>query len=294
MKKVIFTLLTFSALCFNANAQYCGASNPSGQSQCSPSGLLTKPGLQPSTDSLPSAVNGYSYTSPIQFKNFDTIRAFGNLLTIVSLRIDSINNLPSGLCWATDKADNPNTSQKDELNLYSNQEDGCIKINGTTCADPGVYRLKIKVKADVGLGFEVPYDADQVGLKYYVRVINSGDAEVALDTSQATFFAKPAGYSATANCNVGVNEISNTISSLNVVPNPFNNKAVVSFTSDVTGIMTERITNMLGSVVHANELNVKLGDNTSTISREDLPAGVYFYSLSTGKNVITKRIVISE
>jgi len=284
MKKVIFTLLTFSALCFNASAQYCGSSSPSGPNQCSPSGLLTKPGLQPSTDSLPPVINALPVTTVIQFKNFDTIRAFGNLLTISTLQIDSINNLPSGLCWATSVADNK----------WNNQEDGCIKINGTACVDPGVYRLKIKVLADVGLGFAVPYDADQVGLKYYVRVINYGDAEVALDTSQTAFFAKPSGYSPAADCSVGIKDVSNTVSSLNVVPNPFNNKAVVSFTSDVTGVMTERITNMLGSVVHLNELNVKLGDNTSTINREDLPAGVYFYSLSTAKNVITKRIVISE
>lgn len=284
MKKVIFTLLTFSALSFNASAQYCGTSNPSGPNQCSPSGTLDKPGLKPDTDSLPPVINAQAVTTVIQFKNFDTLRAFGNLLTIQTLEIDSINNLPSGLCWATSTA----------TNRWNNQEDGCIKINGTACVDPGVYRLKIKVLADVGLGFAVPYDADQVGLKYYVRVINNGDAEVALDTSQTAFFAKPAGYSATAICNVGVNEVSNTVSSLSVVPNPFNNKAVVSFSSDVTGVMTERITNMLGSVVHLNELDVRLGDNTSTINREDLPAGVYFYSLSTGKNVITKRIVISE
>lgn len=284
MKKVIFTLMTFGALYFNASAQYCGSSNPSGPNQCSPSGALTKPGLSPSTDSLPPAVNGTAYTTVIQFKNFDTIRAFGNLLTISTLQIDSINNLPSGLCWATNVANNK----------WNNQEDGCIRINGTTCSDPGVYRIKIKVLADVGLGFAVPYDADQVGLKYYVRTINNGDAEVALDTSQTAMFAKPSGYSATANCSVGINDLGNTITSISVVPNPFNNKAVVTFNSDVTGVMTERISNMLGSVVSRRELDVKLGENTSTINRQDLPAGVYFYSLSTGKNLITKRIVISE
>lgn len=189
MKKI--TLLFYSVIVFQfLTAQYCGSSNPSGSSQCTAIGTLITPGISPSTQNVPTFINGQVSTTVLQFKNYDTIRAFGNLLTIVTLKIDSINNLPSGLCWSTDKTNN----------RYNNQDDGCIKINGTTCANPGVYRLKIKILVDVGLGFDVPYDADQIGLKYYFRVKNNGDADVTLDTSQTALFTKPSGYSANSTC----------------------------------------------------------------------------------------------
>ncbi|MCW5908249.1 MAG: T9SS type A sorting domain-containing protein [Chitinophagales bacterium] len=280
MKKVIFTLFSATMLFVSVNAQYCGNSGPS---ICTPSGTLTQPGLSPTSDSLPSVVNGTQPNTVIQFKNFDTFNFGGQTVTVSSLRVDTLRNLPAGLCWATNKASN----------TWANQEDGCIKISGTVCDNPGQYKLKIIVTADIGVPIQT--DADAAGLKYFVRVINSGDAEVAVDTNQTAAFAKPAGYSASATgCSVGILDNELTISTLNVVPNPFNNKAVVSFYSAKSGVMTERVTNMLGSEVYTRKLDVRAGDNTSSIERNNLPAGVYFYSVTDGKNVATKRIVISE
>ena len=58
--------------------------------------------------------------------------------------------------------------------------------------------------------------------------------------------------------------------------------------------MTERMTNMIGSEVLRKSVEVRAGENTSTIEKNNLPVGVYFYSLSDGKTVVTKRVVISE
>jgi len=277
MKKVIFTLLSVSMLYVGANAQYCGNS---GSSVCSSSGLLTEPGLSPKSDSLAPVVNGTQPNTVIQFKNFNQATAGGTTITVQTLRIDSINNLPAGLCWATDKANN----------TYGNQEEGCIKISGTVCDNPGQYKLKIIVTVNQVLQL----DADIANLKYFVRVINSGDAEVPVDTLQTVPFAKPNGYSASSVCGTGIMESNLFENTLNVVPNPFNNKAVVSFNSPKAGVMTERITNMIGSEVYSNKLEVKVGENSSTINANSLPAGVYFYSINDGKSVAMKRIVISE
>ncbi len=278
MKKVIFTLFSTTMLFAGANAQYCGNS---GSSVCTPSGTLTQPYFSPASDSLPSVVNGTAPNTVIQFKNFDTFAFGGQTVTVNNLTVDTLRNLPSGLCWATNKANN----------TWANQEDGCIKISGTACDNPGQYKLKIIVTADIGVPIQT--DADAAGLKYFVRLINSGDAEVAVDTNQTAAFAKPAGYSATAGCsNIIENELS--VNTLNVVPNPFSSKAVVSFYSAKSGIMTERITNMLGSEVYSHKVDVRAGDNTSVIEKNNLPAGVYFYSIADGKNIATKRIIISE
>lgn len=278
MKKVIFTLLSFGLLYLNSNAQYCGGS---GTSQCTPSGTLVRPGLDPVSDSLPPVINGVTSTTVIQFKNFDTIRFGGQLLTIQTLRIDSIENLPAGLCWTTNKANN----------TYSNQEDGCIKVNGIACSPPGQHKLRIIVTVNVGISLQT--NADAAGLKYYVRVKNSGDADTPVDTSQTQ--ANPfIAYGGAQNCNVGISEIGSIQNSLSVIPNPFNNKAVVSFFSDKSGSMTERVTNMIGSEVYSKDIEIKTGENKSFIERNNLPAGVYFYSLTDGKNLVTKRLIVSE
>ena len=150
MKKVIFTLFSFCLLYVSSNAQYCGSS---GSSQCTPSGALTKPGLSPTSDSVAPVVNGTISTIVIQFKNFDTIAFGGSVLTIQSLRLDTLDNLPAGLCWATNKANN----------TWGNQEDGCIKVNGTTCSPPGQHKLRIIVTANVGVPIQT--NADAAGLK---------------------------------------------------------------------------------------------------------------------------------
>ncbi|HLP21762.1 MAG TPA: T9SS type A sorting domain-containing protein [Chitinophagales bacterium] len=282
MKKVIFTLFSFCLLTLGANAQYCGnLGNPSGPNQCQPSGMLDKPGLSPASDSLPAVNNGEISTTVIQFKNFDTIAFGGQTLTIQTLKVDSIGNLPTGLCWATNKANN----------TWANQEDGCIKINGTTCSTPGQHKLKIIVTANVGIN--ITTDADAANLKYFVRVKNLWDAETAIDTTQTSnnpFIA----YGNAAICGTSIKDAASNISTLNVAPNPFFNKAVVSFYSDKAGIMTERLTNMIGSEVFRKSTQVTTGLNTLMIDRNELPTGVYFYSISDGKSVATKRVVISE
>ncbi|MES2619656.1 MAG: T9SS type A sorting domain-containing protein [Bacteroidota bacterium] len=282
MKKIIFTLLSFSLLYFNSNAQYCGNSGPT---VCTPTGQMTEPGLSPVSDSLAPVVNGTVANTIIQFKNYDTITFAGQLLTFQSLKIDSIENLPAGLCWETNKTNN----------TYGNQEDGCIKVSGTTCAAPGQYRLRIIITANVGFTLN-KISAAAAGLYYYVRVKNAGDSDTPVDTTGQSTNSTPAfqPYGQAAVCGVGISDLNSSISTLSITPNPFNSKAEVSFFSDKSGVMTERITNMIGSEVYNKEIEVKTGDNKSVIERDNLPVGVYFYSIGNGKNLVTKRLVISE
>jgi len=207
----------------------------------------------------------------------------GNILTVQSLTLDTLDNLPSGLCWATNKANN----------TWAHEEDGCIKVNGTVCSTPGQYRLKIIVTASIP--FAIQTDAALAGLYYYVRVKNNGDADTPLDTAgQAAGTNTFKSYNEASNCSVGINDVSANINTLNIVPNPFNNKAIVSFYADKAGVMTERLTNMIGNEVSRKSVEVRMGENTSMIEKNNLSTGVYFYSISDGKTVLTKRIVISE
>jgi hypothetical protein len=184
MNKIIYTIAIIGLSFGNLFSQYCGGS---GSTQCTASGALSQPGLSPPSDSLAAFVNGTVSTTVIQFKNFNQIFLSGQTLTVQSLRIDSIGNLPSGLCWATDKANN----------TYANSESGCIKINGTTCSPPGQYKLYIGVTANIG--FPITTDAEAAGLRYFVRVGNQGDVVPSVDTLQTVAFYNT-GYSTSTIC----------------------------------------------------------------------------------------------
>ncbi|MDB5283687.1 MAG: hypothetical protein JWO06_2762 [Bacteroidota bacterium] len=279
MKKVIFTLLTISSLYFTSSAQYCGNSGPS---VCTPPTNLTQPGLSPPSDSLAPVIDNIPTTTTIEFKNFNTIAFGGQTLTIQSLKIDTISNLPSGLCWATNKANN----------TFTNQEAGCIQVTGTTQAPAGQYKLYIIVDANVGVA--ITTNADAAGLHYYVRVdSNASECIHPVDTlqTQANPFISYAGLACPGS---GINEIESSFANMSVVPNPFTNQAVVSFTSVKGGMMTEKLTNILGSEVYKREIEVKVGENSTVIERNSIPAGVYFYTLGSGRSMVTKRVVINE
>lgn len=181
MKKHIYLLLITSIFTSQLFAQYCGNSGPS---ICTPAGNLTQPGLSPPSDSLPPVINGIADSRLIKFKNFNQAMYNGFPITITSLRIDSIENLPSGLCWATNKTNN----------TYGNQEEGCIVVSGTPCSPPGEYKLRIKVFVNNLLTI----DAATAGLNYFVRVNNYGDAVVPVDTLQSASFVA---YGPAQNCN---------------------------------------------------------------------------------------------
>ena len=272
MKNITFTLFILVLLGNFSNAQYCGNSGPA----ICDSILLTEPGFSPPRDELPPLINGKDTTTVIYFQNYDKV--LNGAVTVTSLRIDSIENLPPGVCWSTNI---PN-------NTFGNKQNGCIKLTGIACAPPGQYKLRIIVSVNNTLSY---INAESQGLKYFVRLKNEGDADTPLDTLQSAFY----GYGGTAtNCVTSIQEQLNSVNAIRITPNPLNNKAQVSFFSSKSGVMTERLTNLLGSEVYRRQVEVKAGNNVSSLERNSLSPGVYFYSIGDGKNYTTKRLVISE
>ena len=278
MKKLIFTLSLFCLIAVQSQAQYCGDSGPS---VCTPSGTLTAPGLSPVSDSLPPLVVDVPTNTNIQFQNFDTLSFGGQTVTLQSLKVDTISNLPAGLCWATDTANN----------TWVNRENGCINVKGTPTGAPGQYQLHIIV--DANIGFTITTNAAAAGLYYYVRM-NCSDSAATIPVDTAGQSAGTNTFVAynNVNCNVGINDINKTVQSLNVFPNPFTNTATVSFNSPVTGSMTEKITTILGSTVYSKQIEVVAGSNSHNINRNNLAAGIYFYTISNGTSSETKKLVI--
>ncbi len=279
MKKLIFTLSLFCIIAVKSNAQYCGGS---GSSVCTPT-ILAKPGLSPISDSLAPIVDNVATSTVIEFQNYDTLTFSGQTLTMDSLQVDTISNLPSGLCWAT----NSNT------NTFGNQQNGCIKVTGTTTATPGQYKLHIIVRAWTNIGFPITTNADAAGLKYFVRV-NATDSSCwhVIDTTQADANGIIA-YNGSNGCIINsINNVDQNIQSLSVYPNPFTSQAMISFNSAKAGMMTEKITSIIGNEVYSQQVDVKMGTNSHVITRNTLSAGVYFYSITDGVSTFTKRLII--
>jgi len=175
MKKVILLSSLFISILISktVQAQYCGTS---GTSICTANTSFTTEGFQPPEDSLPCIVDGIAYSQVIQVHTPATVTAGGSSYTLSSIKIDTISNLPCGMCWAMGNS---------ALTIAGNAT-GCLKMSGTTYDAPGQYLLHIIVNATVSLGgFPVTENNQNLssqGLKYFVRVQLPGGPCALVDT----------------------------------------------------------------------------------------------------------------
>jgi len=274
MKKLSFLTLLLSIYCFTVSAQVW---------QCTPDTTFVDPGLYPKSDSLDCIIQGQNIDVSIYFKNFTTISG----LTITTLKIDSITNLPCGARYAVNDPDR----------TYGTGESGCVQVVGLTNDAVGQYKLGIYVTLDiVGIGV-VQGEAGALAAQfsapdfsYYVRVKASQAAPCpAIDTTNAGGI--------TASCvNVDytvVKEIQ-SISQLTVMPNPFTSSAVITFNSALSGSYKAILTDVVGKEVETTDLDIFTGSNRINLDRKNLSSGMYFYTITNGNESITKRLVIQD
>jgi predicted Zn-dependent protease len=279
MKK-LFTILSFSfflAVGFTASAQYCGTAN----TNC---GLpRQQPGFG-ALDSFPCIVQGVPTDISIAFKNYTNFTAQGNSITIYKLRMDTITNLPCGMCWST-------TSPTNEF--YAGN-DGCIHIQGTTNDAVGEYKahfiLSVITTTDTSSYTNANsiehIDANAGGVYLYFRVKSASGACAAVDTNVLGL---------RASCTIGINDITTSaVNGLTVQPNPMSSEAKVTFTSEINAAAQVKIVNIVGSEVYSATINAKAGMNETTISKGNLPAGIYILSVGNNHGTATRKFVISE
>lgn len=161
--------------------------------QCTAPIATGSPGISPVTDSLPCIERGTAYSTNINIENFNTfsvsVPVIGQVTAQVNfLRIDSITNLPCGMSWDADQANN----------TYIGGQTGCLALTGTTYDLVGQYRLGIYISVEAsvpGLG-TLPFSGEAsdvvaqveqvagplgVDFRYYLRVTDPGTACPAID-----------------------------------------------------------------------------------------------------------------
>ncbi|MCW3124798.1 MAG: hypothetical protein JWO03_456 [Bacteroidetes bacterium] len=180
----IFAVLLLVAIGYAAEAQYCGHIGfPSGPNStgttCTAGNSMTLPGFSPPDDSVPCIVQGVYYSTIVQVKVPTTVTSGGTTYPLNWIKIDSVGNLPCGLCWNTNKA----------TNQFNGNEQFCIHIFGTSYDNIGEFKLKIIVDANVtAFGFPITQsnqDASAAGLRFFARVQAPGGICAPVDTLAA-------------------------------------------------------------------------------------------------------------
>ena len=259
MKQVTFTFL-LSVLSLLASAQ------------CSVDYSLTTPGFAAPED---SCVEQGVYEEMVwQFKNFD-IAPIANA-SVDSMRIDSINFLPCGFSWDTNKDDNK----------FKKNENGCIRIFGSTNDPVGEYTTEIIVTAWIDGTVDEPIRQPSSVLGLYIKVrVTDGTTTCEMATNPQT-----------ASCvlTLGLNELDRSIKGFSNFPNPFGTYTNINFIADEPSVCSLKVFNTLGVLVHQRTVDVEVGNNSIRFDRSGIDAGVYLYTLENEKGSVTKTMVITK
>ena len=177
MKKIL-SILCCLALGYYAQAQHCGPATNS----VTPHTASGTPGLTPSFFSMPCIDSGSYVLDTLYFENYTSYYDSGSVYPVNYLKIDSITNLPSGLCWTSNVTNNQ----------WTGGQTGVIVISGVCMATTGQYKLGIVVDLNIGSGggFTLSQmNADHItgnpvqSLRYFLRVREPGASCAAVDTN---------------------------------------------------------------------------------------------------------------
>jgi hypothetical protein len=95
-------------------------------------------------------------------------------------------------------------------------------------------------------------------------------------------------------CFVGIAQHANTLAGVHNYPNPFNHSTRIVVTLSSPKTIDLKVVNALGNLVYSTKKSGVTGDNTITFEASSLSAGVYYYTVSTGVEQVTKKMVIQK
>jgi hypothetical protein len=98
----------------------------------------------------------------------------------------------------------------------------------------------------------------------------------------------------TADCGpTAIAEITSSVEIDGNYPNPFSKSTNIRFSSNSTKNMEIKVFNMVGKEMMKANFKAVKGENSYNLINEKLTQGVYFYTLSDGKNTATRRMIVS-
>ncbi len=271
-KSLLFTLLFLLSLTVFAQ-----------QNPCVPDASLQDStfGLWPDTiQNLPIAQLDTYYEEHIQIKTPNTvgevmgdpyeIEVLGFPVNIAPLEIDSIklvgvNGLPSIMSTYLSNSDS----------VFMGNNIACVSLFGT----PGVDELGIH---ELSLIIDGWINVSVIGtVSLYEQL---GDYET-IDGYKLVVQSEMVSINENNNLSFSVSQNS---------PNPFSNRTSIEFNSTNEGEYLFSVVNLLGEVQDNRIIYAKYGSNKIDFDASALSSGIYFYTLSNAKGIITKKMIINK
>jgi hypothetical protein len=86
--------------------------------------------------------------------------------------------------------------------------------------------------------------------------------------------------------------VQESISNLDVYPNPSRDIFNISFTSEEIQDLKVRVLNVVGEELINEELQQFIGEYTKQINLEDNTKGIYFLEITTNNGVVNKKLIL--
>jgi len=259
MKKLLLFTLMFTLIGSTMQAQECVA-----DSSFIMPGVVGVFPLPDSVDSpmtsLPIACVDVPYELVFTAIVPDSVSLGGSMIDLTSVQIDDITGLPPG----TDAY----FCEPDASCLFVDNSVGCLAIKGTP-TQAGTYSLVVETTVNGAL--PVTFPGLLVAGEY--KIVVSPPSECSLNTDNA--FKEALGMRQN-------------------IPNPFSDVTIIEMDAQVSGEFDFKVFNLVGKMVHNEQVNILVGENTITFDGSRLEQGMYFYSIGQGSNIATKRMVINR
>ncbi len=229
-------------------------------SQCVPDPVITQniPGVYPdSATGLPHAYVGIPYNTVMHvYVPVDT--TYLSLpATIDSIKVTGVSGLPSGFTYTC----TPSNC------VFPGGTNACILLQGSApgAGMIGVYPLVVLMTV-YGKVATIPQTLSETNDNYSIVIESS------------------TGLWSLSNGSFAVKQNS---------PNPFSRYTVIPVSSRTAGKVNLKISDLLGNIVFNQDREVQKGISNLQVDAQDLKAGVYIYTVSDGKNTVTRRLVVS-
>lgn len=216
-------------------------------------------GICPDTiTNLPTSYVGQAYNTVVTVNvPADTV-AFGITLTIDDYTVTGVTGVPTGYTYQC----NPSNC------VYPGNSSGCMLITGTapTQGMVGTYPLVVNVDAHLTSPFGSQTQQGQItGYKIVIE-----DQTVGFEVINDNVF-----------------ELANNI------PNPATSSTNIRFTNPREEKIELNIYNSMGQLVYNQKVDAERGLNTVPVSVAEFAEGVYIYTVSNGKTMLNRRMVVA-
>jgi len=199
-----------------------------------------------------------------------TIELAGQNFAIDSISIDlegAIDGLPEGLDYAC----NPPSC------VFQPEETACFVITGdvATSNPAGTYDLTIRLRAfnfffPIGAEIRYPQDIGAANESYFIHVNEAGNCTA-----------------------VSTNELENTLEA-SLSPNPANDFVQLNIQAESAKDVNIMIVDMLGKVYAEQAVGLQSGHNSIPFFINDMSTGIYFMTITDGKEFLSQKIVIEK